>query len=343
MLGFIHKLEKEFDTEILPSQEQIKGKNTFHIDCDGRVKSLFLNKVNLENLNILLPIADSITKLSIKRGNIKSLVSINSFPNIEELNLSFNPISTSTLESLTHVRNLKKLFLSGTNIEDTTALGGISSLEKLDLSGSDVLNEISGLEELRFLDHIDVGLTQIEKIEKIHVHQAIRSIYVNASRIEEISGLGRFPYLEELKLNGNPISKIEGLDQSKFLKKLNIASLTIGQIEGLENLTSLEMLDLCDNDLDKIQGLDTLVNLKQLNLNDNGIQKVENLGNLVNLEYLLLARNKIDEFDTRFLANLNSPCFIALHGNHIKELKGVIPENVEVQLHAESWMPIGLF
>lgn len=88
------------------------------------------------------------------------------------------------------------------------------------------------------------------------------------------------------------------------------------------------------------KGLDNLKNLRELNLSLNKITKVENLDHLINLEFLTLEVNKIKEFDTSFLSNLVSECFISLcfTGNYIKEIKDV-PKNVTIKFEADHFVP----
>lgn len=336
MLKFIGILEKLLGTEIIQSHEPIRRKNTFNLDQEGNVISLFLDNVHLENLDALFPISDKLIQLSIQRSDLKTLNGISRFINLESLDVSFNPIATKSLDGLADLKKLKELKLAGTNITDTSSLGKINYLESLDLSGSDVLKEVNGLEGLKNLMHLEVNLTQIDDLGKIHVNNTIRSMSLKAMNIERITGLDRFIHLEELKLDGNSITKIEGLDQLKSLKRLNLSSLDLIKIEGLESLLQLEILDLSENNISKIEGLQALHHLKQLNLSQNTIQKIENLDGLTQFEYLLFDSNEIIEFDTRFLSNLSNPCFISLCYNPIDHFNETLPDSIQIQFKTDK-------
>ncbi len=345
MLDFVHKLEREFETQIIQSKEPNRWQNTFDLHEDGSVKSLFLYEVNLNNLDILVPISEQLQELWVQDCGIQNLSSLKHFGNLTKLCLDSNPLSLSTYENICHLTRLKELKLEGTTIEDTSLFSTLVNLEKLYLGYCNNLLEINGLEKLHFLKHLSLEFSQINTIKNIHLNSNIDSMNLKNSGIQKISDLDRYPNLSILELAGNPISKIEGLSTLKKLKRLIISSASLENIQGLEGLVNLEVLDLSNNmytNLDKITGLDTLINLKQLNLNENRITKVENLDNLINLEYILLDANLISDFDTSFLFKLRSPCYISMIDNPLKEIKEPIPNHVEIQFDADHWMPRGL-
>jgi len=343
MRDFIKKLEKEFDTQIILSNEHI-WKNYYDVDKDGNIKTLYLDEVDLKDLDILLPIADSLVNLAVVKCKIINLEALKSFTRLEVLSLRSNSLPYSTLEYLSHLKNLKNLDLGGTDFEDTSVLSDLISLEILSISGGNPYREINGLEQLKSLQHLNISWSAIDDIKKINVNENLRSLNIGETDIKRIADLERFPYLEELRLNGSLIEKIEGLDNLHNLKQLFISATQVEEIEGLESLTNLEVLDLSYNEISKIRGLDNLKNLKKLSLNENKITKVENLDHLINLEYLTFEANKIKKFDASFLSNLVSECFISLcfTGNHIKEIKD-IPNNVTIKFEDDYFVPRSLY
>jgi Leucine-rich repeat (LRR) protein len=333
---FIRKLIDTFQIEIIRSKKPIKWENTFDLDINNNVRSLYLDEVKIQDLTIFVPIASHLTELSITRAGIENLGIIKSFTQLEFLDLSFNPIQTETLSNLCSLKSLKKLYLEGTNITDTSALGGVSNLESLYLGGSDVLDRVNGLERLKMLKHLSIEMTQITDIKNVHVSDSIRSLNMKSSKIDKIRGLDRFIHLEELKLNSSGVEKIEGLDELKELKRLNLYNCNITEIQGLENLKNLEILDLGYNNIREIKGVNALVNLKELNLSLNKLKKLENLDGLVNLTRILLDANKIEVFNTEFLYKLVNHCVISLSHNPIQSLQSVVPDKVELHFGSEE-------
>lgn len=339
MTDFIKKLEKEFNTQIIYSKEHI-WENYYDLDEDGNIMTLYLNKVDLKDIDVLLPIADSLVKLAIPYCNVEMLRPLNAFSRLETLDLTGNELPEKSFRNLGDLKSLKNLDLGATELKDTSLLGDLMNLEILYIGGGNRYLEVNGLEHLKFLQRLDVTLTKIDHIKKINVNENIRSLNIGETKIEKITDLERFPYLEELRVNGSRVDKIEGLDTLHNLKQLLISSTHVEEIEGLESLKNLEVLDLSRNEISKIKGLDNLKNLKRLNLSENKISKVENLDHLINLEFLSFKINKIKEFDTSFLSNLVSECFISLcfTGNYIKEIKDV-PKNVTIKFEADHFVP----
>lgn len=344
MTDFIKKLEKEFNTQIIRSNKHIRGENHYDLDEDGNVKTLDLDEIDLKNLEVLLPIANSLVNLTVTRCNIRTLELLKSFPQLEALDLCLNSLNGSTLRHLSHLKNLKKLDLSATNLKDTSPLGSLTNLEMLFIGSNDHLNEVKGLESLTSLHHLDLAYNQIDSIEKINVNANLCSLNISGSEINKITHLERFPNLEKLNIEGSLVEKIEGLGALKNLKELFISG-RIKRIEGLENLTKLEVLDLHDNQISKIEGLDHLTGLKWLNLNENGIIKVENLDHLINLELLLLEANRdVIYFDTSFFNNLVSECQIYIHCiDDLDRIEAMAPKNVKINFDKNFPYPISLY
>ncbi|KUJ55320.1 leucine-rich repeat domain-containing protein [Chryseobacterium aquaticum] len=342
MIDFIKKLEKEFDTQIIRSNKHI-WENYYDIDNDGNITTLFLDEVNLKDLNVLLPIADSLVKLALTYCNIETLHPLKSFSMLKTLDLTGNNLHPLTLGYLNDLKNLKKLDLGGTNLNDTSLLGDLIGLEILSLSGGNPYCEIKGLEKLKSLQHLNISWSAIGNIKEINVNENLRSLNIGETDIKRITDLERFPYLEELRLNGNRIKKIEGLDKLHNLKKLFISSIGIKKIEGLESLTNLEILELSNNEISKIRGLDSLKNLKELSLDENEIVRVENLDNLTNLELLLLRTDNTHYFDWTFINNLVSECHIYVDNSSADELKVMAPKNVKINFNKDFPYPTSLY
>ncbi|WP_428069559.1 hypothetical protein [Chryseobacterium gambrini] len=91
MTDFIKKLEKDFDTQIIHSNEHI-WENYYEIDKDGNIKTLYLNEVDLKDIDVLLPIADSLVKLAIPYCNVEMLRPLNAFSRLETLDLTGNKL-----------------------------------------------------------------------------------------------------------------------------------------------------------------------------------------------------------------------------------------------------------
>ena len=344
MLNYIKTLEQKFDIEIVRSSHHIKGKNYFDLDSDGNIIKIFLLRVNLRDLSVLLPIADHLVELAIRNCNIKSLKGLDSFSNLEVLDLRGNHLETSTLKNLSYLSKLKGLNVSGCKIEDTSYFQDLVYLEQLYVAGTNRLYEIKGLEQLINLKHLDVERSKIDCIKKIKAHENLRSLHITNTDVIKLSHFDRFPNLVELMMGGvYEMEKIEGLQALTNLKQLLIEGTSIKKIEGLEQLTNLEVLDLSANEISEIKGLEQLTKLRELNLNENKIIKVENLEGLNNLELLLLDANEIESFDPTFLQYLDSECHIYMRGfNKVNEVTKLAPQHVKINFEEDFPYPTSL-
>ncbi len=233
----IHKLEKEFDIHIPLSpisQIPYKGDSSYSTDQEGKIVSLFLENVALKSLDVLIPLADSLTVLSLKDCAIRRLSSLAFFSNLEKLSLNGNSLLASAIENIAVLEKLEELDLSFTDIKDTSPLGNLTSLRGLNLSFNTELDEVKGLEKLRFLERLKMEFHSIERIEAISLNENIQSINLNGGDLKQVSGLDTYTDLRELNLGSNPIRKIQ----------------------GLESLTQLRSLDLSYSNIEKIQNID---------------------------------------------------------------------------------------
>jgi Leucine-rich repeat (LRR) protein len=344
MSDFIKKLEKSFDTQIIHSEKHIPV-NYYSSDHEGNITTLYLDEIKLNELDVLLPLADTLIKLALVECNIRTLRGLKLFANLELLDLRLNRLHGSTFSHLTHLKKLKKLDLSATNLKDTSFVSSLTNLEMLFVGGTNRLCEIKGIENLTSLYHLGASYSEIDSIKKIGANQNLRSLNLEGNPVEKLTHLNRFPNLEILNLNSSLVDKIEGLNELQNLKELFITGAYIKRIEGLENLKKLEILDLCENQIFKIEGLDYLLNLKELSLNKNPIITVENLDNLINLKLLLLdACKNVVHFDTRFFQNLISDCHIYIRGlKDVDSIKALAPKNVKINFDENYHYPTSLY
>ncbi|TQE09673.1 hypothetical protein C1H46_004766 [Malus baccata] len=183
--------------------------------------------------------------------------------------------------SLSGLSKLRYLHLENCNLTNDAIpkdLGGLSSLEVLDLSGNEfsVLPSLSGLSKLRSLYLKNCNLT-------------------NDAIPKDIGGLSS---LEVLDLSGNEFSvlpSLSGLSKLRclYLKNSNLINDAIPK--DLGGLSSLEVLDLSGNEfsvLPSLSGLSELrsLYLKNCNLTNDAIPK--DLGGLSSLEVLDLSGNE---------------------------------------------------
>jgi Leucine-rich repeat (LRR) protein len=130
MTDFIKKLEKKFETQIIYSKEHI-WENYYDVDEDGNVKTLYLNEVDLKDIDVLLPIADSLVKLALPYCNVDMLRPLNAFSRLETLDLTGNKLPEKSFRYLGDLKSLRNLDLGATGLKDTSLLGDFTGLFKV--------------------------------------------------------------------------------------------------------------------------------------------------------------------------------------------------------------------
>jgi len=135
--------------------------------------------------------------------------------------------------------------------KELAVLAGLGTVEKLELSGSNVTSEglrhLSGLSKLYML-HLDGTQVGDEGLAHLSRLRGLGVLSLDHSRVTDVglAQLRRMPQLERVYLNGTPITDA-GLEHLAGLNKLKELSLVETQISDaglvhLKNLKNLEML-----------------------------------------------------------------------------------------------------
>ena len=358
MKDFISKISDDFGVEIMLSDSNEKGVNSYRVDENGHVTHLHLYQLPVSTLVKLFPIADTLISLTLSDCDISNIEALSNFSQLRELDLTLNSISD--LRGLEVLGGLKRLGLSCVYMDSVEELGYLENLEVLDISSNidlSLKNELEGLKRLR---ELDLEGNDIFDIRTIGRSKSITKLNLKECRLLDMNGLHNFPHLQYLNLSGNPIEKIDGLSKMTSLRSIYLNSTSISKIEGLDSLENLEALDLSDTKITKIQGLENLINLRDLNLSYLKVNKIEGLETLVFLELLMLINNdiseiqnlpynkletllfsgnKVKEIDYDWLKKIKQPCVINLANNPIEIKIDCIPNHITIELE-DCGMPL---
>ena len=207
--------------------------------------------------------------LNAKEKNISDLTGLQFAVNLEELNISGNPISD--FSPLSGCVNLVRLFMWGHNPPktDLSALANLTKLEILEVQEfkSDDLSFLTRLTNLRELQFYG-GPT-------------------GGQGISPVSGLTK---LRKLRFRHQNVEDITPLAELLELEWLDLASSEVSDLSPLRNLTKLEFLSLGWNAVEDVSPLAALTNLRELNILGNNISDISPLnellrGNLEPFEY----------------------------------------------------------
>ena len=157
-------------------------------------------------------------------------------------------ISIRTLEGLQFARNLKRLFITETVIEDYTAIADLTSLDALELQGLKArsLEPLRNLTELTYLKIVGHGAegSAVENEDALASLVNLENIEINSYGLENITSLQNLTKLFRLDLRDNNISDITPLVRNNDLDE---GSANPGNSEG-------DFVFLDDNPLETCPG-----------------------------------------------------------------------------------------
>ena len=204
---------------------------------------------------------ETLTALNAKERNISDLTGLKFAVNLEELNISGNPISD--FSPLSGCVNLVRLFMWGHNPPktDLSPLANLTKLEILEVQEfkSDDLSFLTRLTNLRELQFYG-GSTGGQGISTVSGLTQLRKLRFRHQNIEDISPLANLIHLEWLDLHSNDnlvdISPLRNLTKLKFL---SFGWNAVEDVSPLADLTNLRELDIRGNNISDISPLDELL------------------------------------------------------------------------------------
>ena len=237
---------------------------------DKKIEQMVRNALSKPTGVIRVKELESVTELSNDGvdGYVKTLSDLDMMPNLESLYLDGENmmLSVSQISGRTKLVNLS---LAGCGLESSeiNALGGLTSLEMLDLSDNN-LTSISVLSNITTLKFVYLSQNSIDDISALSASKSIVCIDASHNRISAVPDLDSEAELETLILGSNYISDISTVHRFTTLTYLDISKNLVKSAKNLSALTKLETLDISGNDVANFDFLSSLKNLTSLNVED---------------------------------------------------------------------------
>lgn len=224
--------------------EFYKNENAYCLNSKNEVIKLNLKNNNLENLNGLLIVKETITHLNIAATR------------------------TDSIEALSKFENLIFLDLSTNNIEDIGPITGLKKLERLYLDN----NKIIKIPELNLLKLRELWLysNKIENIDNLKNLPNLNYLNISNNKIRNIDAVGNLKSLSIINLEKNDIIDVFSLSNFKSLYSLHLSSNKISDISSLTNFNDIENLNLENNQIEDITPL-KCIEIKELFIGGNNI------------------------------------------------------------------------
>ncbi len=186
------------------------------------------------------------------------------------------------------------------------------------------ITDLSGIENLVELNHLELYNNQIESIDELAHLEKLNYLQLNISdndastdaKIADIIPLSYLTELTYLSMRNHAIVNISPLSSLSKLATLKLKGNNINDINPLASLSKLTFLDLESNDdIVDISALSQLQYLSYLYLTDNAVTDVLPLATIQNLQHLLIEDNNIE--DICLLQNMESLQTIHLQNNDV--------------------------
>ena len=231
------------------------------------------------------------------------------------------PEGMKTLEDLHYFSGIKNLSLHSNNGLDLTAIGSLTTLRKLDLSGctlpTGMIEMIGALPELTSLNLSNCAIGSIDPLINLTKLQYLNIANNSVSNIMAISSMTE---LTELHLTNNPVKTISYLNNCLKLKTLHVESCDISKLSSLSGNTVLSELYASNNQIDDISVLEDCPALTVLDVCSNEVEDISVLPKLPELTVFKAEHNLIQNVPTfdaetcklvQFIVNYNEITSIA--------------------------------
>ena len=308
-------LLEAFNNEIQFSDEAIKVFNkAAKVDIKREEESLFLNKKNLNDTNIIslsMIKFNQLKEIDLSENEIKDieLISKMKLPFLEFLNLSFNKINNIKPLGEMNSKKLKYLFIQNNQIKDIQFIKNwdFPKLIILRLENNDNINENSDsfkeiVNDYKKNKHIIVTKKKIEEIENLYNIK-----YDDNTKKIELEGVKEEDEEEDELILINLFIIISQRSENR-IRRLKLADCKIKNPSILNRIqfNFLEELDLSSNNITNLKFLKGMKakNLKRLYLNNNYILDLSPFCNIIEyfpyLEYIYLNNNNFNPEESIF-------------------------------------------
>lgn len=242
--------------------------------------------------------------------------------NLKELNMAGSIFLNATSNSITKLKNLEILDLSGCQ---TRSFQSLPNLKVLNLCAARLCEVPGCIYDLASLQEVDLSHNLICKVESCLCHLTnLSKLKLNNNKLTSFPEL-RFTNLKELDLGYNNFEKFPESLCNLHLTKLNLEKNDLSELPALaklfKELTNLEYLNLEGNALVRLSGhFGKFVNLTTLNLRGNKLHDLpKTFGELSNLKTLIISKNQLSKIPES-LCNLPNVTELKLGYNNINQL-----------------------
>ena len=190
----------------------------------------------------------------------------------------------------------QSIFQRKLNISDSVDLAdirNIASIESLDLSGNQYIQNIEPLTQLVSLQALNLSNTNVTDLSPIRNLTELVELNLANTKLQDISALKYSDKLIRLNINRTAVDDIQVLERMTRLENLEMAGTNVTDFSPLSYLTSLKELNLESDKISNLSPLDSLINLTELDASKTMVVNVDPLKSLKNLTVLDLDSTQV--------------------------------------------------
>ena len=214
------------------------------------------------------------------------------------------PQEAVVLEDLRHFTYLKKLTISGHDLESLSFLSPMTQLEELvitECTMPDELDLIAALPGLKRLTLENCSLSTIAKLDKAI---GLTQLDLSSNAIGDISVLSNMSQLTVLDLSHNAVTDLTAINSLSHLAELDVSYNSISSIAPAGLCLELKKLDLSHNSVSDLSPLSTLTGLTHFYAGNNNLTDVNVLAGCVGLRELNVSNNHLVDISPLYVLTM---------------------------------------
>lgn len=229
------------------------------------------------------------------------------------------PSDAASYADLKYLPNLKELTVVNGISEELGAISGLSSLEKLNITGTGItqsdLTTIGALPMLKELTLSDCGITSIAPLSDA---TGITKLDLSNNTIRNIDAVKQMSGLTELNLDHNVVTDLSAIADLKALTKLSVSYNTLTTLEAVTGNTALTWLSAGHNSIETLGQLQKLTGLNHLDLSYNALQDIAPVAACSAINELDISNNALTDISS--LSALTKLSYLNFSHNEVAQL-----------------------
>ena len=235
----------------------------------------------------------SLTNLSARSRNVRSIVGLEAARNLVSLDLQINRLTNFSLPS--ELTKLSTLDLSVNPLTNCLLPSGLTNLISLTIEGAGLTN-LTLPADLTRLNNLDLENNQLSSFDQLSNLTSLVSLDLGFNAFSNLSLPGGLTNLSTFYFAGNPLTNVVFPPGLAGMTELNLSQNLLTSFTLPPGMTNLIELDLFFNQLTNLTLPADLRNLIELDLDFNQFSSLNLPPNLDHLGFLHLRANQLTNF-----------------------------------------------